>query len=518
MWKTISILLIVVILCLLPFGCTKGKEESSTPPTTSDAPAPSVSGIITDNNQDELVWVIDNSSYAGYMQDDINRILREKGKSYSVKIKAIDAQQLDYIAELKNMMDSEQQADISYIPGNARKDNYYELVQNRMIEPLDSYLQSEAGKPLKDAIEPNRWEMLKVNGDIYGVNNPYFHTSIGYLYNKSLLEKYNIDPKTLKTDVFQNEEILMQIYEGAKAPIALWEFNERLLNYAFLANSPLIGYSFEDRVGKAVSVFEEPFVRAFLELMKRFKDKGYISSLNIEGYASVERINGYFALLYYCSLPAFSETIFSGFRDRSGDAITTLTVFVPVGINSITCFYTPMGAVTVIPSWSQKKEDALDFLTLLYTDPDVANLVAFGVENRDYSLDNKGRVEKRLEGSGYDYWPVWYTNDLITYPHDEQPDDKKALIEKMLRETTLPALSSFHFDPTPVQSELDAVNAIFRVPDIGQYTTEAADLLSGKVNDLDTALSAFQEKLKAAGIDRVVEEANRQIAEWKQKK
>ena len=539
MKRTLLIVLTLSMLCMLTTGCKKATEVSGGPniinttnPLESET---NMEGSPDAGNPDGLVWVVSNASFAGYMQKDVNRILQEKGRSYTVKIIAIDQEgmepseigmepsEIDYVAVLRNMMDNGVQVDIANIPGFAGQDNYYSLVRGGMVEPLDTYLQSEAGKSLKNAIEPNRWEMLKVDGHIFGVTNDFLNTSIGYVYNKSLLEKHNIDPGTLKADIFQNEEAIRKIFEEDGAPIALWAVNEQLLGYAFLLDSPLVGYSFEDREGKAVSVFEQPDVRAFLKQMKHFKDKGYIVSLNIEGFDRVERANGYSALRYHCSLPALSEVTISDFIDRYGNPIITDTLFIPMGVDKINTFYTPTAVSAVIPSWSQKKEEALDFLTLLFTDPDVANLVAYGVENRDYTLDDKGRVEDRLKGTGYELFAVqgeWYTNGLITYPRDDQPDNKKELVEKMLREVTLPALTGFHFDSTPVQTELDALNALFYMSEEygpHRYTAEAAALLSGKVDDVDLALSAFQEKLKAAGIDRVVEEANRQIAVWKSK-
>ena len=540
MKNAVLIALIMAMLCLLAVGCKKGMEDT---PIIYNTPTPSTSrtnvgsnlnegnlngsnlneGNLNEGNPDGLVWVVDSTAFAGYIQEDVNRLLKEKGRTYTVKIIAIDPWKMDYMVELKNLMENGQQVDIAYIAGFEGQDNYYDLVRNGMAESLDTYLQSEAGRPLKDAIEPKRWEMLKVDGHIFGVSNYFINTSIGYVYNKSLLEKHNIDPKTLKADIFQNEEAIQKIFEEDRAPIALWAVNEKLLGYAFLSDSPLIGYSFDDREGKAVSVFEQPDVREFLWRMKHFKDNGYIVSLNIEGFDIVGRENGYSALLYYSSLPALSEVTISEFLDREGNQIITDTLFVPQGADRVNALYTPTCVSAAIPSWSQKKEDALDFLTLLFADPDVANLVAYGVEQRDYTLDDKSRITDRLKSKGSDLFAVqgeWYTNGVITYPRDEQPNNKKELVEKAIHETTLPALAGFHFDSTPVQAELDAVNTLFYMSEEygpQRYTSEVAALLSGKVDDVDSALSAFQEKLKAAGIDRVVEEANRQIAVWKEK-
>ena len=47
------------------------------------------------------------------------------------------------------------------------------------------------------------------------------------------------------------------------------------------------------------------------------------------------------------------------------------------------------------------------------------------------------------------------------------------------------------------------------------HTDEVYRMFCGSVDDLDAAMESFNQKLKTAGVNRIVEEANRQLAEWR---
>ena len=64
----------------------------------------------------------------------------------------------------------------------------------------------------------------------------------------------------------------------------------------------------------------------------------------------------------------------------------------------------------------------------------------------------------------------------------------------------------FSFDIEPVQTELSSCQAV-----VDEYLGPIA---RGSV-DVDTELPKFLEKLEAAGVDKVIAEAQRQINEWK---
>ena len=92
------------------------------------------------------------------------------------------------------------------------------------------------------------------------------------------------------------------------------------------------------------------------------------------------------------------------------------TVVVPDLSNPVLAPY-PAETATAIASWSQNKEMAFDFLTRLYTDPDIANLIQYGVEGEDYHLEDGYAVyeeDNHLAAAGYAKRPIWYGGRMLS--------------------------------------------------------------------------------------------------------
>ena len=80
-----------------------------------------------------------------------------------------------------------------------------------------------------------------------------------------------------------------------------------------------------------------------------------------------------------------------------------------------------------IPENSAYPEKAMQFLNLLYSDPDIINLLAYGIEGEDYVVHDDGRISypdgvdatnvgyscaNMLWSFGYEFNAhVWETND-----------------------------------------------------------------------------------------------------------
>ena len=87
----------------------------------------------------------------------------------------------------------------------------------------------------------------------------------------------------------------------------------------------------------------------------------------------------------------------------------------------------------------------------------------------------------------------------------EDPEKNRRLAEYSNDALPHPSLG-FRFDKTPVQPEITAIEAV-----MSNYWTP---LLYGYI-DPATELPKFIEELKAAGIDKVKEEVQRQYDTWK---
>lgn len=141
-------------------------------------------------------------------------------------------------------------------------------------------------------------------------------------------------------------------------------------------------------------------------------------------------------------------------------------------------------------------QEAAAFLNLLFTDEEINRLCRYGQEGIDYSVNVDGRyVLRKEEKSLYKItsW-VWPVVNL------QKSDQKGCRIS--------PAYG-FLFDSSQVREEMDLCGVVV------QKYREA--LLAGELNP-ELGIPKMNEELKAAGVDEIIEEKQKQFEEYQRKK
>ena len=151
----------------------------------------------------------------------------------------------------------------------------------------------------------------------------------------------------------------------------------------------------------------------------------------------------------------------------------------------------------------------MKFLNLVNTDKTLFNMLCFGIEGTHYTLNEDGTA-KTDDAKGYNPNVDWMMgNQFNGLLREGQESD---LWEKT-KELNVSAVESkalgFAFDSTTVTNEIASVSAVY-----DQY---GKALETGGV-DPATVLPEFQQKLKTAGADKIIEEMQRQLDEWKASK
>lgn len=153
---------------------------------------------------------------------------------------------------------------------------------------------------------------------------------------------------------------------------------------------------------------------------------------------------------------------------------------------------------------------AMRFLELLYTDPELVNLIDWGIAGRHYEKITQDiiTVPKNAGGGRPSYQPnhSWqFGNQFLSYVFlGDVPDlwRKTAEFNRTARKS--PALG-FTFDPAPIKSTYLAVRAV-----MNDYR---GGLETGTL-DPERMLPQFRTRLREAGIDRVIREKQRQLDAW----
>jgi putative aldouronate transport system substrate-binding protein len=166
-------------------------------------------------------------------------------------------------------------------------------------------------------------------------------------------------------------------------------------------------------------------------------------------------------------------------------------------------------------SSSKNPERALMFFDLMYSDAEVFNTVAKGIEGKHWAwVDKDKKVIGFPEGldpstSPYNINTDWMIgNNFLAYYLN--PDQVGAWEEtaKVNKQAVLPMMGPFVFDPTPIQAELAALSTVDQ--QFGQ------PLQAGLVdpNDPQKGLAAWLKAQQSAGIEKVQTEIQRQLNEF----
>jgi putative aldouronate transport system substrate-binding protein len=165
----------------------------------------------------------------------------------------------------------------------------------------------------------------------------------------------------------------------------------------------------------------------------------------------------------------------------------------------------------MISSTTDVPEAAMKFLNLTFTDEDIINLLIYGVEGRDYVLDDDGFVSYP---EGEDSTTVPYTaqlscgtlgNFFLMYPM--VGTDKASLeweLEQNESAATSPAMG-FTFDASALNTQYTAVSNV-----ISQYLP---GLVCGSL-DPDTEIEKFVSALNDAGYQDILNAKQEQLDAW----
>jgi len=439
-----------------------------------------------------LVWV------AQYMStvpvNEINKYLDDKGYDFAVCFKSFadDATESalfpDACAEnIKERLDSGEQIDI------ISPMNYKDYVFGGMYAPLDDFFETDPGKKLYGIMPTGHWESLRINGSIYGVHGPDGYTltpSWGYFVNAELVKKYDFDvskPIDEQIDVLkkvrQNEtgcDVFSMSLSRTQIPILNVGVKEISISVASVY--------WNNETHSAESAFDSVEYLEKLRLYDALKGENlfndarassshnfFIMQENIEGAGAVYKTSDRVTVNY------------------NGNEIEAIPIY-----NSPT-YIRESGIATGICSYSHNKEKAFELLALTQTDAHLNNLLAFGVEGGNYELENAAIKEV---SPYYAFNEIYFANNMICLPHGElwfTPEQYK----KIYANAKTFGDSGFVVDLEPIAVELNAAEPVM---DDLKFREEK----DGVELSLEETISALRKQMENAGIQKIIDECNRQ--------
>ena len=253
-----------------------------------------------------------------------------------------------------------------------------------------------------------------------------------------------------------------------------------------------------------VNFFETEKYKNYCELMHDWYQKGYIEKdiLTETENGSVLVKNGKaFGFLYpYKPYVETQESQVCGYE------MTTVELTPPIVSTS----------TLVSLGWAVGRncvnvDKAMEFYNLCYTNKDILNLLAWGVEGTHYVLDENGQATLPegvdADNSGYNLGMGWlFFDNFGQYVAAGNPADLYDAIDAFNKEAKSSTAMGFHWNSEEVKTEVAACTAVMQ-----QYRMA----LEYGVVDPDEILPEYLKALDDAGIQDVISAKQAQFDAWR---
>lgn len=435
------------------------------------------------------------------VEEALNKLLTEKINA-TIDLMPIDWGSWDEKVNL--MIASREEVDIIF---TAQWNGHVSNVGKGAFLELNDLIQ-QYGQGIIESQDPTFIEGAKINGKNYGVPTTKELAAVGgIVYRKDVAEELGIDMSQVKTI-----QDLDAVYAKVKAerpdltPLYISStdntFNSHFFgNYDFLGDATIPGAIFKDGTDTTVAPIEA--TDRFLEttrLTHEFFKKGYINA--DAATSQVSAPDAWKAGIVFSAIeslkPGKDEEVASaaGLSGKLGQIELT---------NKTISASETTGSMLGISSTSQDPERAMMFINLLHTDKEINNLINFGIKDVHFTLN--GEIMSKTDRTA-DYNPgaAWmFGNQFLNYLWDTEDPQKWEKFEEFNKGGIKSPGLGFVFNGESVKNEVGALANVIK-----QYQV-AID--RGVVN-IDDVLDEYMSAMKAAGLDKVIAEKQRQFDEF----
>lgn len=415
-----------------------------------------------------------------------------------------------YTNKIQVMLQTGEEVDIAFRTGSGSLGSEAYLDISDMLE---KYAPDILAK-----VDDVAWQAVTYKGAIRAIpgQNSWGRTN-GWVLKKDLVEKYNFDYKSVKK-LEDLEPFLKAVKEGEPGITPILMAKTGYLSapgQQTWCNAIGGCIVFDVEKGKFVRqlVDNEETIERY-RLMNKWYQKGYIAqdALALDSYQS-EAKTGKYAVLN--NTGSYDKTF-----KKSTDYYGFETVEIYTGLNK----YVDASSIAVVSnsigSTCKHPEKALEVLNLIWKDPELSNLIAYGIEGVNYEVDEERTAQigsksvVPVSGSESTYqvahnWigPLWDQWDS-TWNTLEALEELKQINETIKEKGTLPECFGFNFDSEGFETQVASTASVMTA---AKPILETGSMAGG----FDEYLKKVNENLTKAGIDELLEEVNKQYAEWK---
>lgn len=431
------------------------------------------------------------------VEEKVNEYLKDKINA-TLKMHRLESSQ--YSKQMNTMIAAGEYFDIAFTANWCL--DYTSNARNGAWLALDDYASTYMPKTTEQLGE-DILNNARVDGKLYAIPAlKEMAEQRGWTYRKDIAEKYNIDMDSIKTfeDLIPVLKMVQANEPDMQYPID-WGSDrtpEALMKYETIAGTAVIFYDNENYEGKVVNLVETPEYLEACKMANRLYNEGLVKKDIMTATDFEQRLKDGKTFCYVDFLkPGKAEETAANYDFELAQAPVT-DIWQDNGAGT--------GSMLAISRTSKNPARVMRFIELLNTDPYLNNLINYGIEGKHYTkIDDK--TIKIADNTPYTLQGYQWMqgNIFINYlTEDESPDKLEALAE-FNKNAKKPLDYGFKFDKTPVEMEIAAVSTV-----MSEYRKQ---VIMGSM-DPEPILKEYNEKLKTAGIDKIVEEAQRQYDEF----
>lgn len=440
------------------------------------------------------------------VEDAASKYIQKKGIKATVKLQCYTWGD-DYDNRLRMIIASGEPFDICFTSSWA---NLYKVnVAKGAFLDITTLLGKYAPKTKKQ-LHPAFISGSAINGRNYAIpaNKELAH-QWGFWINKNFIDKYKFDVSTIKT-LADIEPMLKVIKENETGVIPFQNLQGesafRVLDYDRICDDYIPAALYNDSKDlKVFNLLETKEFKEYLELSRDWYLKGYIpaDAATMSEFVTDIKAGKVFAKIESLKPFADEERLASW-----GIPCVNVALTQPV-VQTRDC----TGSMQAISKMSKNPAIALKFLELFNTDPYLNNLINFGVEGKHFVKKSANMVTYApgvsAENSGYKPGTPWmFGNQYINYFWEGENTGKWNAFKKF-NDSSISAKSiGFNFDPEPVKNEMAACSSV--------WSTNVGPLICGAADP--KTLPSIIAKFKAAGLDKIIAETQKQLDAWKKSK
>ncbi len=360
---------------------------------------------------------------------------------------------------------------------------------------------------------------LTYDGGIYGI--PTFKNWVTNNYimmRKDILEELDLLEYAENMTSWSEYEYIMETvytaYNGELVPVTNANENYvlKMEGYWNATSDSFDGYEVFDDLGDSLSVlacvddkvenyYADPRSIADFEMVKRWYDNGWVYS---EASFTTEQANTFIKNGVSFSKLDGSE-IGCDARQEMNTGYAMVCVMTAPGMIT-TSNVSSWG--TVIPITAEAPEAAAKFINLMYTNADVVNTLAYGIYGQDWIYNDEGfaAYPEGVDSKTVEYHENdWFCgNQFLVAAWEGSPEGFRALSLEDNQSAAISPYLGFTLNTGSLDTIIANLSAVIDQYDgslkCGLYTEEL--------------YAEFMTKLKAAGIDEYVAEAQKQLDAW----